>query len=625
MSLKEPHSMSELKCQLTEIINKRHLTTLFQPIVCLSSQQIFSFEALIRGPSNSVFHNPINLFSYAEKFELGTQLEHACRHTSIRQYADLKLPHKLFLNTSPSVLLQSDFKKDETLRYLADNGISPESVVIEVTEQQPIDDYDIMRDAINHCRSMGFQIALDDLGAGYSGLRLWTELMPDYVKIDRHFIQDIDKDPIKLCFVRSIQSMALVSNCHIIAEGVETEAEFHAIEALGITYAQGHYFAHPCANPKKDVSVKLFSSLNNKKSDDLVTDSTKISSLIHHIEPIGPETIILKVLDLFRQDSELTLIPIVKNKICMGIIYKDQFLTKLFASKFGMELHGTKPIGSFLTQKPITFDSETPTEQVSQKLTHATHNAPAFMITQKGGYFGVGTIIDLLEKITTQQIENAQHSNPLTLLPGVTPMNDKINRLLSTRHSFSIAYFDLDHFKPFNDHYGYDAGDEAIKLVARLIQEFSNPHYSHIGHIGGDDFIVIYQHCGGVKNCKAILEEFKNQAPKLYKETDRNSHGIHGFDRQGRSCFFPLLSLSIGIVPAESVIHCSSHMEISDLAAEAKHQAKIISGNSYFINRRCPISVMAKEINHPSFLTTQHRSLKVESKNKKHKSPTHIC
>ncbi len=278
-------------------------------------------------------------------------------------------------------------------------------------------------------------------------------------------------------------------------------------------------------------------------------------------------------MDLFQQGNELALVPIVKNETCMGIIYKDQFLTKLFASKFGIELHGTKSISSFLTQKLIAFDSETPTEQVSQQLTHATHNDPAFMITQKGSYFGVGTIIDLLEDITTQQIRNAQHANPLTLLPGVTPMNDKINRLLNDRHPFSIAYFDLDHFKPFKDNYGYDAGDEVIKLVARLIQEFSNLQYSHIGHIGGDDFIVIYQHRDGVENCRTILEEFTRQAPNLYNESDRNSRGIHGHDRQGKACFFPLLSLSIGIVPEKSVINCSTHMEISDLAAEAKHQA----------------------------------------------------
>jgi len=606
--------MSALKDQLTEIINQNRLTSLFQPIVCLSSQSIFSFEALIRGPSNSVFHSPINLFSYAEQFELDMQLEHACRHTSIRQYAELKLPQKLFLNISPNVLLHPDFKKGETLRYLAEHNISPESVVIEVTEQQPTENYETMRDAINHYRSMGFQIALDDLGAGYSGLRLWTELMPDYVKIDRHFIQDIDKDPIKLNFVRSIQSMALASNCQVIAEGVETEAEFLAIEDLGITYIQGYYFARPCAEPKITLPDNLFASLENKRHNTLVVDSTKINSLVKHIPAIIPEITISTVLDLFQQDNELTLIPIVKNQVCSGIIYKDQFLTKLFASKFGIELYGTKPISHFLTQKPVSFDQETPIEQVSQKLTNTLHNDSAFIITDKGNYLGVVTVIDLLEDITLQQIKNAQHANPLTLLPGVTPINDKINNLLKSGHSFAIAYFDLDHFKPFNDHYGYDAGDKAIKLVAQLIQELSDSQSSHIGHIGGDDFIVIYQQAdSGIKTCQAILNKFAQEVPHYYNETDRNNHGIHAHDRQGKPCFFPLLSLSIGIVPPEAVIHCSSHMQISDLAAEAKHQAKLISENSYFINRRLPASASEKEPSSHTFSTMKPIKLKAVS------------
>ncbi len=188
-----------------------------------------------------------SLFKYAEQYDLSLKLEHACRKVSIREYAALNLPQKLFLNVSPHVLLNPDFQTGETLRFLKDKGIPAQSVVIEITEQQLIDDYDSMRGAVEHYRNMGFQIALDDLGAGYSSLRVWSELMPDFVKIDRHFIQDIDKDRVKLDFVRSIQAMAVASQYQVIAEGVETEAEFLAIEELGIAFAQGYYFARPVA------------------------------------------------------------------------------------------------------------------------------------------------------------------------------------------------------------------------------------------------------------------------------------------------------------------------------------------------------------------------------------------
>jgi len=109
-----------------------------------------------------------------------------------------------------------------------------------------------------HYRNMGFEIALDDLGAGYSGLRLWSELLPEYVKIDSHFINDINNDPVKFNFVKSIQNIASSLHCHVIAEGIETENEFKAIAELGITHAQGYYFARPAFIPTEKIDSALF-------------------------------------------------------------------------------------------------------------------------------------------------------------------------------------------------------------------------------------------------------------------------------------------------------------------------------------------------------------------------------
>nr|WP_305909328.1 EAL domain-containing protein [Methylomarinum sp. Ch1-1]MDP4522233.1 EAL domain-containing protein [Methylomarinum sp. Ch1-1] len=150
------------------------------------------------------------------------------------------------------------FKKGKTLAFLRQAGIDAGRIVIEITEQQPTDNFPLMRDAVSHYRGMGFEIALDDLGAGYSGLRLWTELLPDYVKIDRHFIQDIDKDAVKLKFVRSLQSMAAATHCRVIAEGVETAGEYHVVQALGLDLAQGYYFARPSAQAVTEISASLF-------------------------------------------------------------------------------------------------------------------------------------------------------------------------------------------------------------------------------------------------------------------------------------------------------------------------------------------------------------------------------
>jgi EAL domain-containing protein (putative c-di-GMP-specific phosphodiesterase class I) len=111
------------------------------------------------------------------------------------------------------------------LALIEQAGINPSQVIIELTETQPVEDVQLMRQAMVHYREMGFRVALDDLGAGYSGLKLWSEIRPDIVKIDRHFIQGIDEDRTKQQFVHAILKTATALGARVITEGVETERE----------------------------------------------------------------------------------------------------------------------------------------------------------------------------------------------------------------------------------------------------------------------------------------------------------------------------------------------------------------------------------------------------------------
>jgi EAL domain-containing protein (putative c-di-GMP-specific phosphodiesterase class I)/GGDEF domain-containing protein/CBS domain-containing protein len=579
--------MSTLHAELIKILNGKQLTPHFQPIVSLAQQKIIGYEALIRGPSDSPLHSPFNLFDTAERFDLSTRLEYICREVTIRRYANLNIKEKLFVNVSPSVLLQPDFKKGETLKLLEQFGIDPRFVVIELTEHQPTDDFHLMREAVNHYRKMGFEIAIDDLGAGYSGLRLWSELQPEYVKIDMHFIQGIHNDPIKLNFVRSIQNIASSLNCNVIAEGIETEDEFIAVEQLGITHAQGYYFARPTAVPLEKVDKSLFVISTQPNQFNAI----KAAHLAKYVTPVSSETPISDVMSLFHHDSDLTILPLVDDHVATGIIFRDHFLFKLFSSRYGIELYGKKPIKSFIDKTPLSFDQHTPIESVSKQLTSIMRNDQAFIITQDGKYAGIGTILKLLEEITRQQIHNAKHANPLTLLPGSVPVNDQIDQLLAARVPFSFGYFDLDHFKPFNDAYGYSAGDDIIKAVANTLTQHIPPESGLVGHIGGDDFIVIFLGNDWVRCCENILDAFKKVIPNYYKSEDINAGGIFTENRAGDRCFFPLVSLSVGLVDSVATSQCQSHVDIADLACEAKKQAKKIEGNSLFINQRMAIKI----------------------------------
>ncbi|WP_333874227.1 GGDEF domain-containing protein [Methylobacter sp.] len=574
--------MSILYDELTKILNGKQLTPHFQPIVSLYKKEIMGYEALIRGPSDSPLHSPFNLFDTAERFDLSTKLEYICREVTIKRYASLNVKEKLFINVSPSVLLQPDFKKGETLKLLSRFGVDPRSVVIELTEHQPTDDFQLMREAIIHYRRMGFEIAIDDLGAGYSGLRLWSELQPEYVKIDMHFIQGIHNDPIKLNFVRSIQNIASSLNCNVIAEGIETEDEFKVVEQLGITHAQGYYFARPTAIPLEKVDKSLF--IISVQANQF--NATKAAHIAKFIMPVSSETAISEVMRLFHSDSNLTILPLVDDNVASGIIFRDHFLFKLFSSRYGIELYGKKPIKTFIDKAPLSFDQNTPIESVSKQLTSTMRNDQAFIITNDGAYIGIGTILKLLEEITLQQIHNAKHSNPLTLLPGSVPINEQIDQLLAAKVLFSFGYFDLDHFKPFNDVYGYSAGDDIIKAVANTLTQHIPAESGLVGHVGGDDFIVIFTGNDWLQCCENILHNFEKIVPSYYKDEDIKTGGIHTENRKGEKCFFPLISLSVGLVDSASTSQCQSHVDLADLASEAKKQAKKIEGNSFFIKHR---------------------------------------
>ncbi|MFV3288075.1 EAL domain-containing protein [Pseudomonas sp. NY11955] len=238
-------TVAEQLSALSAILAQRSIHSLFQPIMCLSEQRVFGHEALSRGPSNSPLHAPLNLFTIARQAGRLTELEAACRESACRRFSEQQLQGKLFLNISPESLLEPHYPSGLTLKLLEQVGLPPSRVVIELTEHTPTDDFQLLSNALHHYRAMGFSIAIDDLGAGYSSLRLWSELRPEYVKIDRHFIDGIHRDPLKREFVGSILQIARASKAQVIAEGIELAQELAVLREMGVDLVQGYLLGRP--------------------------------------------------------------------------------------------------------------------------------------------------------------------------------------------------------------------------------------------------------------------------------------------------------------------------------------------------------------------------------------------
>ena len=577
-----------LEQDLDTIIREKKLTVLFQPIINNMAREVFGYEALIRGPSDSPLYSPINLFKTAVLHGRLVELERLCREAAIKQFKFLDLPGKLFLNASPEALTQADFRSGCTLNSLQKFGLSPERVVIELTEQYPLDNYDVVREALNHYKSMGFEIAIDDLGSGYAGLRMWAELRPSYVKIDRHFMENIHEDKVKQEFVRSIRNIARELDCKVIGEGVETNEEHGMVSKMGLEFTQGFYFARPIEKPETSVSRKLFQQVpeNVQRRNGGGHLSKSVGELMQRLSGISAVSTVEETMLMFNSAPKLDSIPVVDGDYPLGLIRRST-LTSVMLSRYGRDLFGNKPITGFIDFNTLIMESYLPIEEASNLVSdHIQKDKELdFIIIEDGAYQGIGSVIDLLKVITKLQIRSARYANPLTLLPGNVPIYEELDCLLREQQNFVVCYFDLDNFKPYNDNYGYEKGDQVIKGVADLLREGIDDKQDFIGHIGGDDFIVVFLSTDWQTRCDAILQRFEKQVRTYYKQKDLGHRGIWSHDRAGNHCFFPLLSLSIGCVNPDPVA-CKSHHDVAELASSAKHMAKKQSGNSLFIEQR---------------------------------------
>lgn len=569
---------------LQDILQHRRILSLYQPVISLQEKTFYGWEALTRGPMESHLHNPLELFQAARQEGLLVGLEHLSKEKAIEGFAQQKLPGKLFLNASPDILAQPDHEPGQTLDMIRRAGLDPRQLVIELTEQQPTHDFDLMRRAIDHYRDMGFQIALDDLGNGYSGLRLWSELRPDYVKIDRHFVHQIHNDRVKQDFLRFIHNIARSLNTKVIAEGVETRAELDTLRTLGIELVQGYYFSRPQSQPSQHLPVGLLELQSTTETEP--SQQEQVGRLLHQVRSLEPERSVAEAVDLFHKDEELFSLPVIsEHGRPVGILLRNQLMTTLLRP-FGKELHYRKPVTTLMYDQPLIIEADHSLEEISQRITERSreHLDDDFIITRNGQYLGIGQVADLLRVMTELKVRNARQANPLTLLPGNGPIQETLDQWLQANRPLVVCYLDLDNFKVFNDTYGYALGDGLLKSLAASLQKHLHPHDDFIGHIGGDDFVAICRSDDWQQRMLRVLHDFSRHSQEFYNEADRKAGGIHAEDRFGVRRFFSFVGVSIAALQTQGQPGINAHMLAADVS-HLKHFAKQVEGSSLVLQQ----------------------------------------
>lgn len=569
-----------------DILTHRRLQSLFQPILDMDSGQVHGYEGLIRGPSDSMLHSPLSLLKASEQAGLRTEMELLCIEVLVGDFANLVPEGNLFLNLSPQ-LLRDASTFERLMSIFSANQLKPDRAVIELTENGGPEELPDIGASLETYREQGLRFALDDLGEGYSSLRRWSEHRPHFVKIDKHFTSGINQDPVKLHFVRSLQQIAINSGARLIAEGIETRAEFTVMRDLGISLGQGYFIGRPNAAPQ-GISLETMDAIKSSAGNGHAVSSFMLDAAALLIEApyLRPKDSNEKALATFNEHPNLHAVAVVENGHPVGLINRYQ-LNEHFSRVYVRELHGRRHCTQYMDKAPLVVDKTTPVEELSKLVVRkgkATFT-DGFIITEKGQYLGLGSGYDLMEVIMQLQIAAARYSNPLTLLPGNVPINNHIRHLLDDGQTFWAAYCDLDHFKPFNDIYGYDSGDEAILLLSRILKDEVDPSQDFLGHIGGDDFFVLFRSQDWEQRCHSILKQFDQRSRSLFLPQHQIEGGYYSEDRCGRTVFHPLPTLSIGAVGIEQK-HFLSHHEVAGAASAAKKQAKKMAGCSLFVERR---------------------------------------
>lgn len=582
-NLATPHDLSQ---ELHEVISCGQISSVFQPIVSLRDGSVLGFEALSRGPQGSELENPEALFRMAEKCEKLWDLEKLCRTKALFALQMSKTNAALFLNVNPNVIEDKKFQKGFTKEYLEAFDINPEKIIFEITEKNAISNIKEFKEIIQNYKDQDYKIAIDDAGAGYSGLNLISDVNPHYLKLDINLIRCIDKDTVRQALVKSMYEFAKITGTYLIAEGIETRAELQTLIDIGVHYGQGYYIKRPSpvvnGVPREviDTIVEINAKKNHMYGHGL--SDVYIGNLCVQTVSVNENVPICEAYEMLTKSQELPGFCVTRDGVVQGVVTRGT-VNAVMAGVYGYSLYSRQAISAIMDTDYLEVDAKMPVTQVGRlAMTRPDSKVYDFItVVSEGKYLGIVTIKDLLSKTIEIEVTNATQLNPLTALPGNVLIEKALQNVLCCCDSHCVAYFDIDNFKAYNDTYGFENGDRVIKAVAETIIAHM-PCDEFVGHVGGDDFVAIMplEQAQGV--CQSILDSFDKRVKSFYSAADAQSGYIITKNRQGFEEQYPLLSLSVAGISVWNK-RFSNVYALSAEASRVKKECKMMTGSTFIL------------------------------------------
>lgn len=482
------------------------LQAAFQPIVDLRCAEIAGFESLTRLAAGAPFTNPGELFDAAEKSGTLWDLEQRTRAVSLEAATHWPAGTKLFLNTTPQVFSDARFSDAITTLVRNTPGLTPSRVVLEITERSDQQHIVGLDEQVRLVKAAGFEVAIDDVGAGTSGLNRIMALRPHWLKLDRELVEGIHHDRVRQNLIRFFLRFATLSGVKLIAEGIEQHAELATLMDLGVVYAQGYLLGRPGARDQT-LAPEVVRFIRQQKLGGPMGQQPdrRVATIGRFVRPVlsvDAGRTVRDVAATVLRDLHITGVVVVDEDQPIGWCDRETILRTAADSRAGQQI-------GFVLEPELSVTP--PTTTIPDALELASSRAECrvgspLVIADERGVTGIVSVGDLLHAAADLTRDVQLRIAPLTGLPGRVLADEHLARLfrnaptlpdadaatLRLARTHDVAMIDVRAFSVYNERMGYELGDELLRRVVETFRRVVGAPTSEIyfAHLGDDRFLA---------------------------------------------------------------------------------------------------------------------------------------
>jgi EAL domain-containing protein (putative c-di-GMP-specific phosphodiesterase class I)/GGDEF domain-containing protein len=557
---------------LDRMIERRDVTTVFQPIVDLSNGEPLGAEALLRPGDTDTFANISVLLDAAAMHGRMSDLEAIARRAAFETFFASDRRGLLFLNNSPLVMSEDGFVASITTTMEVARGFDPTRVVLEITERTEFTDFDRLCQQTDQLRNMGFQIALDDVGAGLSGLNRIMALRPDWVKLDRALVSEVDREPLQENLLRSLVHFARLSNMAMIAEGIERYEELQALVEMGVGAGQGFFLARPdpTVHSIDEQVQRTVVTLHRRVSSRLGSDATttRIVSLARPIPTFDYDCTAAQAMMMLDDIADAPWAVVLNGRRFRGLV------TRRDIEEAVSDGRPEVPIDELPRRHGCVLAADaTLAEALSTLASRSDEELPEPVVIQRdGAVIGAVTMRQMLRAAADAHRLNNSRLAGLTGLPTRFDADQWLADRIRAGDLHDIAYVDLRDFDAFNLAYGFEKGDAMLmRLVEQLrrVADPARPGETLLAHLGEDRFVLATPN-DTTSHLLRLIREFATSHADAFTSADLAAGQFTVPTESGDVDTFPLTTVRV-VYLSQPLANVGSPEELHELATRLRH------------------------------------------------------